>query len=1258
MNILKAPRWSGFGLALLLAAVLLLAFTGATTPLSVAAQPQPRPLADDAPPPGTVLQVFNNAWMYQSSLGMVYDPDRGIVRYAHESQSSAKRPTIFDVDLTSHTAVVSIALSAKNSDWRWQIDNRDGAGYDYVAKTYFLPDYEGDLSYADDNIVEIDKDGKILNAWEMDNEVGSNDSGDGSKIDTIIDIAVAPGSPNRYFVTAAYDANLVYEIVLTRTGTLWTPNSWATLAKCRVPGLKDNLGIDYDAQNNRLYHSDWKSNKIVVTDLTCNDNQPLTVIAEFNCPGAGGYNSGVTFIEGSNPPEIWVTDFDKNKTTRCVAVEGVPPNPGWEKTVDDVPWTAELTHTTETSATFEVTDIITAGRPFTLTDLWDASRLRLTEAQVEPPLAAIVTATGALTVTGDSATPKIVTVTKRFLTLPSTWTDTVVSESLTIEAGDGYAAFAADKPFTVTKTAPVLQISASPASQNIYVESAAHFTLYYTNTGGFENAVVITGTFPVTAPFLYANPAPDASGSTWARWDVGDLAQNDSGTITVYVYAVESTAEPLTVTHRIHNHVGEVAAEAATILVVTGETTPGWTKTIDDGSGPVAWSPTTFSLTQETYDVFTVTDIITVNESFILNALWLTSELTLKSWAVSPATYIGSVSVQPGMLNFGAPDASPFYPRPITLTKVFTVNTCSWPQTALLESLQSGANLPILRPVLIHKDAPILALTATQAVIEAHGGEVVTYTLTYTNSGGFENQITVRADFPAEVTFQSADPAPTTSESGVVTWVFTDGLAKGAHGMITVTVQITDEIPPATQLTIINTLLDHANVPKAVAPVAYEIEPPEWEKHVNGSAWDAPVQVEAGDEFTVTEVITTGVSLILVDRWPEAHLTLLTYTHSAGAGNIVTTAGRLTWTVDVAAPETVTLTKRFRTEVFTTAYTVLWEDLSVGGAEWERRGVILERAIPELRLTKTASPGVAQPGEQITYTLTFSNAGAGTARGVVLTDIIPISITNPISQVTFTDHASRITATSGITYVWQISDLAPNAGGIITITGALSESLPASLLRNEAEIAAANQAQVGGASPGEDNRITAAASIAVDGTPLVCTLAPISGTTHAFCNGICGAVTFVNTGTVSSLTITFTQRFPSVNGEGLPRQYRIEPNGSGYTARLTLCYADEELDIAGIPLSDADELRAFRYSGGNLWEAPAGQTVSTGENTITIEGVTQFSAWGIGIPAEAQPTAVRQRKDLSGLVNLTGLGAIFLALGVALLVLRVRKRRQ
>jgi hypothetical protein len=177
------------------------------------------------------------------------------MRYVHESQSSQSNPTVYDIDRVIHTPTFSFALSTQNVGWPWQLDNRTGAAYDYDTDTYFLADYNGDLANADDNIVEVNSMGVVLNAWEMDDEIGSNDSADGSEIDSILDIAVVPGSPPRYFATAAYDGSVLYEIELTKTGTWWTPNTWSTVMTCVIPGLTDNLGVDYDAETNRLYHA-------------------------------------------------------------------------------------------------------------------------------------------------------------------------------------------------------------------------------------------------------------------------------------------------------------------------------------------------------------------------------------------------------------------------------------------------------------------------------------------------------------------------------------------------------------------------------------------------------------------------------------------------------------------------------------------------------------------------------------------------------------------------------------------------------------------------------------------------------------------------------------------------------------------------------------------------------------------------------------------------------------------------------------------
>lgn len=260
---------------------------------------------------GDVIETFTNTWA-TSEVGLLYNPESGFVRYAHEGNFG-----IFDVDYpTPHPVLHNFKLSAVNPGWPATLDNRNGVGYDYITGHYFLPDYQGDMSIRDDNIVEIDPTGRIINGWETDGP--SNNSYDASTINQIIDIAVVPGTPARYFATAIGDSNLVYEIDLRQAGQ-FVANTWGTVMTCTVPGLSDNTGIDYDAQNGVLYHSDWASANIVVTDVGCN------VLDAFTCNSVSGMNTGVTFVEGKWPPEVWVTDWLSNRTTRCEAVGHEPP---------------------------------------------------------------------------------------------------------------------------------------------------------------------------------------------------------------------------------------------------------------------------------------------------------------------------------------------------------------------------------------------------------------------------------------------------------------------------------------------------------------------------------------------------------------------------------------------------------------------------------------------------------------------------------------------------------------------------------------------------------------------------------------------------------------------------------------------------------------------------------------------------------------------------------------------------------------------
>jgi len=91
--------------------------------------------------------------------------------------------------------------------------------------------------------------------------------------------------------------------------------------------------------------------------------------------------------------------------------------------------------------------------------------------------------------------------------------------------------------------------------------------------------------------------------------------------------------------------------------------------------------------------------------------------------------------------------------------------------------------------------------------------------------------------------------------------------------------------------------------------------------------------------------------------------------------------------------------------------------------------------LPDLMITKTVKPDIALPNAPLTYSLTFANMGLITATDVIITDIVPISVTNVNAWGT----GMIITPSSN--YVWQVQNMPPTSSGIITITGLLSLSL-------------------------------------------------------------------------------------------------------------------------------------------------------------------------------------------------------------------------
>ena len=102
-----------------------------------------------------------------------------------------------------------------------------------------------------------------------------------------------------------------------------------------------------------------------------------------------------------------------------------------------------------------------------------------------------------------------------------------------------------------------------------------------------------------------------------------------------------------------------------------------------------------------------------------------------------------------------------------------------------------------------------------------------------------------------------------------------------------------------------------------------------------------------------------------------------------------------------------------------------------------------------MQINKTVAPDVLLPNQAVTYTLEYENSRYATltANDVVITDHVPVSVT--LTSVSFS--GATITETQP-GYVWAVDALSPGEGGIITITGVISASVPASIITNTAVI--------------------------------------------------------------------------------------------------------------------------------------------------------------------------------------------------------------
>ena len=131
----------------------------------------------------------------------------------------------------------------------------------------------------------------------------------------------------------------------------------------------------------------------------------------------------------------------------------------------------------------------------------------------------------------------------------------------------------------------------------------------------------------------------------------------------------------------------------------------------------------------------------------------------------------------------------------------------------------------------------------------------------------------------------------------------------------------------------------------------------------------------------------------------------------------------------------------FTAPTTTTALTFTLTVTDVLGLASAPNETIVYAEWPDLQITQATMPVFVAPGQPVTYTLAFANVGTDRAIGVVITDAMPLAA---ITDLAYLSTGAAITDTGHVpSYAWQVQDLPPGEGGVITITGIITPALEA-----------------------------------------------------------------------------------------------------------------------------------------------------------------------------------------------------------------------